>query len=1010
MSALGAAGRVRGALFPVALARFRLAAGGGALALVAIGVVAGAAAIAAVLGGRLVMQDREIAQAASGLPAPQRSLEVAWFGAFGGAWRPLDRDVTRAVVAETGRLPVRAMLYSEALIGGHPINLRAADDLGRYVHLLSGRLPRPCTPARCEVLRIDGSGPIPSTPGLRLVEVGRATLDPGAPFAPYIQPPASGIVSAALAYHTPPPSPVVLAEGVEGLSRTPLLATFYRSYAWFVPLAPGEVHPWSIGAYGRALAVLGSELGARSANFQVSGPTDALAAALANSQVAARRLLLLGGEAGALLLAFTVLAASALRRQVGDARRRLLWAGARRWQVELATFAETGAVALLATVAGFALGGLVTAAVAQGAGAPPWQVVDHSLFTATALAAAAGTACLATALLTLTVRASGLRLGGTTLTPLDLAGVAAVAVVAVGYARGSVDVQSLQAGSGGGVFVLLVPGLITFAAATLAARLVPAALRALGRAGRRGPLALRLAALSLSRNPGGATVSATFLVASLGLALFALTYRSTLLQGERDEAAFTVPAPYVLDENLGQLVPVLHGWDGGAATQVLRLSGNVPAGAGFTFLGVPWQALPSTGGWRGDFSATPLRVLALAVRPTASMAFRSTTLPPGHTFELPVSNEGTDIGVRAFFRSPLGDFDSVALGTTNGRAGTVLRGTIPFAHARLAALELTLNNSHLYVANGGLGAQPNARGVLDLGVPAVDGRPLAHAFAGWVGVAGAARRHGGVRVAYSLEVAQTTFFRPREPSDGTALPVLATPAVAAAAGPGGIIQLDVEGTPLSARVVGTIARFPSAAGDAVVADRESAQTTLDTLSPGLGTTDELWARSLPTPAPLVLTVTSRAALLASLQSDPLARGALATLAATAALALALALVGLVLGVLADRRDERGELFDLEAQGAAPATIRAQLRLRALLVGGFGVVMGLATGAVLTVAVLALVAVTASAAQPEPPLRLALDPWLLGGAVAAYAAAAAALVIVSTLVGGRSPARAAEVAA
>ena len=107
--------------------------------------------------------------------------------------------------------------------------------------------------------------------------------------------------------------------------------------------------------------------------------------------------------------------------------------------------------------------------------------------------------------------------------------------------------------------MLVVPGLVTFAAAVVAARLLVPMLRALGRAGRRGPLPLRLAALSLSRNPGQATVTATFLVASLGLALFALAYRATLVQGQRDEASYAVPAPYMLDEDLLQLVPVLHG-------------------------------------------------------------------------------------------------------------------------------------------------------------------------------------------------------------------------------------------------------------------------------------------------------------------------------------------------------------------------------------------------------------------------------------------------------------------
>ena len=167
------------------------------------------------------MQDRALAQATAALPSSDRSLTVAWFGAYGGNWRPLDRDVTNELVGLTGREPARAMLYREASVGGRFINLRGAVDLGRYVHLESGRLPKPCTPTYCEVLRIQGTGPIPSKPTIRLVQVGRATLDPDAPFASFIQPATTGIVSAAVQYHRPQPSPVVLAEGVDGVSRTP---------------------------------------------------------------------------------------------------------------------------------------------------------------------------------------------------------------------------------------------------------------------------------------------------------------------------------------------------------------------------------------------------------------------------------------------------------------------------------------------------------------------------------------------------------------------------------------------------------------------------------------------------------------------------------------------------------------------------------------------------------------------------------------------------------------------
>ena len=555
--------RLRRILFPIRLARARLGSGGGRLALVALGIVAGTAALAAVLGGRLVMQDRSLAQATAALPAGNRSLEVAWVGDFGPTWRALNHQVVPAIGRLATRTPIATMLYRESQINGRLVNLRAVNGLAPYVHLESGRLPKPCVPSHCEVLRIAGTGPVPSKSTIRLIQVGRATLDPTAPFKPFIQPAETGIVSAAVQYHTAQPSPVMLADGVDGLSRTSELATFFRAYAWFVPVEAGDVHPWSVGSYARSVNRLRAQLSADSGQYEVTAPTDELSAAVTSSQVAARRLLLLGGEVGTLLLAFTILAAGALRREITAARQRLAFAGARRSQIELQTLTETGAVAVAATVVGWAVGAVVAAAVASRAGSPAWPVVDHALLSSSGLTTAAGAALAATVLLYLAVRAPALQAGRLAVTPLDVAALAAVTAVVIGYARGSVDAQTLAAGQGTGVFVLLVPGLVTCAAAVGAVRLLVPTLRALGRIGRRGPIALRLAAVSLARNPGGAATVATFLVASLGLALFAVTYRSTLLQGQKDEAAYAAPAPYVLDENLAELVPVLHAWNGG---------------------------------------------------------------------------------------------------------------------------------------------------------------------------------------------------------------------------------------------------------------------------------------------------------------------------------------------------------------------------------------------------------------------------------------------------------------
>jgi hypothetical protein len=997
---------LRRILYPLGLVAARLRGGGSRLSLVLLGVIAGAAVLAAVLAGRLVMQDRALADATAQLAPGDRQVQVTWSGATNDFVR-LNAFVTPTIRTLTGERPAAAMLFREASIQRRLVNLRAADDLGRWVDLVSGRVPAVCVPSHCEVLRLEGEGPIPSTKVLRLIEVGRAVLKPDAPFAPFVLPtPPTEMVAHADRYHTPQPSPVVIANGVAGLSNTPELETFYRSYAWFLPIAGGDVHPWAIDAFQSRVQRLSSQIEASSDGFQVTAPTEALTSAAGSSRAAARRLLLLGGEGGALLLAFTILAASALRRDVTDARRRLTWFGARRWQVELFTFAEATALAAFATLVGWALGGAAAAFVAARAGSPASEVVSHALLSRNGILGALGVALVAGLLLFATVRAPAVQVGRAGLTPLDAAALGAIAIVLVGWARGSVDAQELSSSSGTSGFLLLVPALIVFAAAVLCARLLGPALRALGRAGRRGPIALRLAAASLARNPGHAAIAATFLVASLGLALFAVAYRSTLLHGQHDEAAYAVPAAHVLTEDLSQLVPVLHGPPPRSSVEVLRLSGNVSSGTTFWFLGL--ESLDGVGGWRPDFAARPLQELGAAIAPRRSTALRTTALPAGRRFTLPVTAKGDDVSVRAIFRSSLGDYESIPLGHTRGGSTVLLHGRIPFAHATLAQVELNLRNGGRNSANGGTGLQPAAKGVLRFGTARVDGRPVARAFAAWTGTGGISG--SASQLGYVLTPDRTSRFRPRQPTDGSALRVLATPGVAAAAGPRGIIPLQIEGELVAARVVGVVDRFPSIVGEAVIADRVTAATNLDTRSPGLGTTDELWLSTPQRPDVPQLAVQSRADTLARLQADPLARGALLTLAGTAAVALLLALVGLLLAVVGDVRDDRGELFDLEAQGAAPSTIRAHLRLRALLVAVFGIVGGIALGAVLSALVISLVSVTAGSAKPEPPLLLSLDLPLLAAAAAGYVLLASLLVLAATALRGREPARAAEVTA
>ncbi len=271
---------LRRAGYPLALVAARLRRRGGRVALVGAGIAAGAAALALVSTGSMVIRDRSLGRAATELPAPQRAVQATWFGtlATGGyAFESMDAAVRPQLARATGVEPVAAMLYREASIGGRLVDLRAADHVGRWVHLLGGRLPRACTPARCEVLRLAGTGPLPSTPSLRLVQVGTATLRADAPFRDFVgRPPAdTAVLAAAIAYHTPPPVPLVLAEGVDGLSRTPELSTMYRSYAWFAPLPADAVRPWSVDRFRAGIDRLRSTIGTGAVGadaFDVTAP------------------------------------------------------------------------------------------------------------------------------------------------------------------------------------------------------------------------------------------------------------------------------------------------------------------------------------------------------------------------------------------------------------------------------------------------------------------------------------------------------------------------------------------------------------------------------------------------------------------------------------------------------------------------------------------------------------------------------------------------------------------
>ena len=300
--------------------------------LAACGIAIGTAVLVGVLAGTKIAQDRSVSQAVERIPAASRSVRAVWFGVPVGddqAYRSLDGDVRERLTDVGLPGPTPIVLFRESTVAGHFVSLAGVEGLGRYVRLTSGHLPRECTPERCEVLRLRGKGTLPSSPGLRIVEVGTGTLRSSQLFGDFLAPTDNAledrevapVLQQAAAYHRHP-APLVVAEGIEALTKAPATANTYRSYAWVWPLSSGQPRLWEIDHLVGTSEQARAALSAASTGFSVQAPVEELRAMEHDADVAGRRLLLVGGEAAALLFAFRssppARCAATSRRRGGD--------------------------------------------------------------------------------------------------------------------------------------------------------------------------------------------------------------------------------------------------------------------------------------------------------------------------------------------------------------------------------------------------------------------------------------------------------------------------------------------------------------------------------------------------------------------------------------------------------------------------------------------------------------------------------------------------------------------
>ena len=875
----------------------------------------------------------------------------------------------RAVTRPLGtRPPTAVVLYRDTRFGKQIVRLGAVNGLGRAVALRSGRLPQSCVPGRCEVVAIGKSGF--GAPGFTVTGRGSLRSDPVASFFQSVA----------------PGGRLRLAGGVDGLTRLPALRDSFRTYGWVAPLGPHDVRGWDVDGFLARIGRASTALEASSPNFSLTAPTVALADAGAKSRIAGRRLLLVGGQAVVLLLAFVLLAATRLRRGARASSRRLDSFGATGTQTRLAALAEAALVVVPATLLGWLLGAVTALALAEATDTPPGAVVSRSVASVTAIELMLAVAVLGTLVLYLGSRAQAVAIGGLTISIADVAAAGALVAVLVAFAVGGADAQSLASSEGTGIVLMLLPGLIALVAAIVIARVLQPVLRACERAAAGRSLSLKLALLSLARAPGTATVAIVFVSVSVGLAVFAAAYRSTLIRNDSDRAAFEVPLDYTVKQDprfVSDATPVGAAYAARFnAVPVIRLQGEAPSldRRAVTFLGLPADDLTRLH-WRGDFASESPSELARRIG-GPPVRLQGTRIPPGaREFRLPVTIRGDSIHLSANIRRPNGRFIVLDLGEPNNTGKPVVaRAPIPPAGrgGLLVGILVEFSRAEAFTAaHRETGKAPTfavfRAGVLNLQRPEVSGAG-AHTDApgrlprlgGRPGDETACRdRRIALALRYLLTQDQVFRLRPAQTTDNGPLPVIASASLAHAIG-NATLPLFVGPASVNVRVVGTARRFPTTSGDFVVFDRSRARDRAQRIRSRVRVADEAWvaggpgltSRLLQSP-PTPVRITSRRAVEHGLRTDPLARGSLLVLGAAALLALALSLVGLALTVTVELRDEIGELFDLETQGMGPAALRHQVRLRAGAVLLAGLVGGLLLGAVLALAVLKALAVSAN---------------------------------------------------
>ena len=881
---------------------------------------------------------------------------------------------------------------------GRSVRFAGIDNLQHFTRLIDGRWPTRCDAERCEVISIlSGSNPDPVEP-----------LPPNSPLGLVVVATAETTNDLVLTGELLPleGEVIVLADGVAKASGLPDYELFRRTYAWQVPLLANQLRSIDVDPILASVRAVASD--PTLPTVHVSGPEDDLLAIRGRTRITGNRLAVPMGALLVLFFGIAVLAGLAGRVD----HRRTASLLRRRGASAPATIAFRTLEAALPVVGGALVGVgsavVVGASIGNRTGLGGRSVLDRSIDGSVVLGLVA--VSVAVWLLIFAVLSIGDSLPvhrGRRLLASDVAGAAALAVLAVLIGRGSISTSSLNQKVDPAL--VAVPVLAAIVLSSIVIRLVPIGLRAASSSSpRRWPLT-KLTLAEATAQPLRSIATASLIAVTVMFAFLTFGYASTLRLGSRDQAAFAVPYDFraqlssslvrpqavMSDPDWSALVP------GTTSTDVLRRGVAVRSSATglrtTEILGLDPATLEHLHGWRSSFGPGPKALAKLLEAPT-SASFGSPI--PADAESLEFDGSGFDnLHIAAAIARTDGTWHELTLddeldggvrtGLTPGDAGGQLVG---FRVAQPPEDSARIDH-HIGEGNTTEEARPIDIVVRQVKTAAGDGRetviPLQTDRLRAADATVEAQPDSGVRVSGSI-LGVSILVTPLGPGQDTPLLAVVDPVTASAA-VNGIVTVETSSGSLRLQPTAVVSRFPGLGSRFMVVDIAALQPALDLLQPGAGTANELWlatdssahehalAAQLDDAAFRVVDIDSRVARQTALATDPLAVVTLLILTATALVAMVLGACAVSFGAAADAGDDRPLLRMLALERVKGQRLVAMVAGKSVAAVLIAIPLGLIAGRWLLQIATRLVAVSATSVQPNPPLRLAV-PWMVVGLV------------------------------